>query len=349
LNKQSHPLLNENIIWRGCNTTVAGAIDEFVCRWKPYSIQSKKRNLARLFGMIVEPSWRRYLDSLPSSHPARELSEAAELDLGHLASEYGFAEFRVQLERIASAAQRSGHGDAGDFDSFFPEAGKGLPLATPSTDSFDETVASLITLVSRCGMKRHGRTTKDVDGVNPHRGNEFCSFCGAQTEVRTYLVLDEGCRRRLWPHEGEKLIPKLSNKFCVDHRPFGHDGRSNAVYHQARRKKTQFEVEVRRLHAQSTTRSKPIAATGNVALDHFYLALIRREWPDAGDFLDLRDHANDLARQKITDKKKFIAILNASGIAQSEIGRRLGMTRQAVHKALGSLPKNYRFDRPTTR
>jgi hypothetical protein len=349
LKNQSPSLLGENIIWRGCNTAVAGAIDLFVCRWKPYSVQSKKRSLARLFGIVIEPSWRSYLDSLPSSHPTRELPEATWLDLGHLASEYGFSELRALLESIASAVHRKGHREIGDFNSFFPEIGKALPLDTPSADSFDETVASLITLVSRCEMKRHIRITRDFDGINPHRGNEFCSFCGAQTEVRTYLALDEECRRRLWPHEGERLILKLSNKFCVDHRPFGHDGRSNAAYHQARRTKAQFEVETKRLHAQSMTRSKPVAATGSAALDHFYLALIRREWPDAGDFLDLRDHANDLARQKITDKKKFIAILKASGMAQSEIGRRLGMTRQAVHKALNSLPKNCRFDRLTSR
>jgi len=51
-----------------------------------------------------------------------------------------------------------------------------------------------------------------------------------------------------------------------------------------------------------------------------------------------------LVDEKISDRKKEIVILLLSGLNQSEIAKRLCVERQAISKALQSIPADYRLD-----
>ena len=345
LNTHLSAFAKEKCAWQDCDAGLAAAIAKLVELWGPYTTQSRGRNLAGLFGKIIGPAWSAYFNSLPAGHPARLIGAASELNLHTAARNFGFSGVRLQLERVVLAIYpKDETQDTPDLGDFIVTIGRKSSRAVSATHIFSQTIESLITLASLCEMKRSKSTTKEIHGINPNRGLEFCSFCGAKTEVRTFLEAENSYREKLWRHVDGKLVPKLSNKYCVDHRPVDHEGRSSAAYHQARRAREHFEQEARRLTKQSFSTSKRLSSSGSTAIEQFYLSLIRQEWPDPGEHGRLRDCANELTLQRVSDRKKFVVSLRAAGLTQAEIGRRAGMSQQAVHKALSSLPKNYRFD-----
>ena len=58
----------------------------------------------------------------------------------------------------------------------------------------------------------------------------------------------------------------------------------------------------------------------------------------------LRAEARRLVDKGISDRKKEIIALIAAGMNQREVADQLGVARQAISKALKSMPARYRFD-----
>ncbi|TAJ01324.1 hypothetical protein EG335_01935, partial [Pectobacterium versatile] len=61
------------------------------------------------------------------------------------------------------------------------------------------------------------------------------------------------------------------------------------------------------------------------------------------DEVELRNLARLMVDMKLTDRRKQILVLQKFGFNQSEIARRLEIERQAVSKALRSIPDYFRF------
>ena len=119
------------------------------------------------------------------------------------------------------------------------------------------------------------------------------------------------------------------------------DGVWNASYKRARRSKSRFEVELARLGKQTCKLSFPLAKAGDRLVDEYVWNYVGHLvlYPDERS--DLRDHARRIVEAKITDRKKQIIMLRAIGHNQSEVARHLGISRQAVSKALRSIPSEY--------
>jgi predicted transcriptional regulator len=132
----------------------------------------------------------------------------------------------------------------------------------------------------------------------------------------------------------------------VQHRPRLHDGTWNPDYLRARRQEKKFDTELARLQKQSACFHEFAAGTGNPAVDVFVRNLVNRLNVFADEESDIRRAARHLIESKISDRKKEIVTLLVSGWRQSDIGRKLGISRQAVSKALKSksIPIAYRFD-----
>ena len=111
------------------------------------------------------------------------------------------------------------------------------------------------------------------------------------------------------------------------------------------RSKAEFETEFKRLRLQSRSLSKPLAATGDLSLDLFYLNLLgpRATFPD--EIAALRNEARQLVDLKVDDRKKRMVMMRASGFSLAAIANAIGVkSRQAVSKSLASIPSKYRFD-----
>ena len=103
----------------------------------------------------------------------------------------------------------------------------------------------------------------------------------------------------------------------------------------------------------------PRAKSGNQLVDEYIRRFVARRLQSFSfdvarylldqtysSFLDqkLREEARMLVDLKITDRKKEMMMLLASGFNQTETGLRLGIKRQAVCKVLPTIDKDYRLD-----
>jgi hypothetical protein len=205
---------SKSVVWHGCDAIVAAAIEELMDRWGPYTNESIGRNLANLFGRVIGPAWSKYLSTLPPEHPARGIAVVAELNLRTAARHFGFAGVQNLLGNIALAVNPKA---TSQFNLNLGEIANAIAAKRPgkksSTYNFSQTVESLFSLATLCKLKRPSSTTKEIHGINPNRGHEFCTYCGAGTEVRTFLATDIAYREKFWLHVNGKLIPKLSNKY----------------------------------------------------------------------------------------------------------------------------------------
>ena len=327
-------------VWYGCAPPLATATYLLTERWGPYSTKSRRYPLYRLFGELIGPAWSAYIASLPVQNADRK--PAAELDLITSASDVGFDGLRQQLEEIVRAVYSQNENSGNEKEGLPTYSSVQRPRKTPRF-VFTQTLETLIELVDRCSAKGP-RSTVAIDNVNAQRGRAYCHFCGKESEVRSYINADLTFRELNWPHDHGNLAPSLSGKYCIDHRPRNHNGSWNSEYKRARRAEGEFQLEAQRLTHQSTSMSTRLASSGNAAVDDFYIAVIKQKLLYPDEQTELRMHANQLVRHKVSDKKKYIVTLRAAGFTQKEISRRCGISQQAVSKALKSLPNDYRFD-----
>ena len=116
-----------------------------------------------------------------------------------------------------------------------------------------------------------------------------------------------------------------------------------------------FDRELERLDRQSWAGINiPGAKSGNALVDDFILRLsvhrrltYEQQSTDTSDSLEtrLRWEACKLVDRRIADRKKEIISLLSLGLNQSQVAEQLGLkSRQAISKALLSIPHDYRLD-----
>ena len=114
--------------------------------------------------------------------------------------------------------------------------------------------------------------------------------------------------------------------------------RGNPAYRQAKRSLAQFELELARLSQQCAKPATPQVKSGDQLVDGYFFHYVMRQTLQPADKAELRNQARLMVDSKLSDRKKQILMLQWSGLNQSEIARRLGIERQAVSKALASIP-----------
>lgn len=312
-------------VWAGCAPVVSSAIARFSGQWGPYSSRSKKYAIFLLLREVIDPAVRNYASQLPANHFGLVVGVpglSTEQGVGALTQRYGFGLIgscmREALRRFLKLSECQSAEDV----------------------TFVATIETLIELMICCASKRPQTSkARDHESLNAQRQEQpLCALCGRPTELDDYL------RNGTWPsldnaQASDKL--RLSSRYCSEHRPMV-DGVWNASYKRAMRSKARFEVELTRLSRQSCKLSLPMVSTGHRLVDQYvwnyvgHLAL----YPDERS--DLRKHARRMVEINITDRKKQIIMLHALGHNQSEVARQLKMSRQAVSKALKSIPSEFR-------
>lgn len=325
--------------WRDCDPVLRQAIELFLQQWGPYSAQSRRYSIFRLFREVVDPAWA----DLCARHPELKIDGYSQA-LSELARHHGFD----VLDRFLRLVVRYV-----DVDLI------------PNIDSLRE-------LALACRNKKAKRISGTDISARRHAGT--CRFCGNQTEVAAYLDggRPQACAGVAAGHRpvGQRQPPpsehddpsrrlSLSAMYCSLHRPKSRFGENevNTVYRAASRKKNQtaFNLELGRLDRQSWEgASSANAKSGNGLVDEFIwqLAVHRnltheQQSADGSGALEarIRGEARLLVKNRISDRKKEIVTLLTKGYTQASVARALGiMSRQAVSKALQSIPKDYRFD-----
>lgn len=115
----------------------------------------------------------------------------------------------------------------------------------------------------------------------------------------------------------------------------------NPVYKKATRSIAQFDLELGRLSRQCANRATPHAATGDPLIDDYFYLYFLGQTIQPADKAELRNQARSMVDAKLSDQKKQILALQKRGLNQSTIAQSLGVSRQAISKALASVPNTF--------
>ncbi|UVM45659.1 LuxR family transcriptional regulator [Pseudomonas brassicacearum] len=304
-------------IWEGCDATISEAIEQFGDRWSGYSTASKRYPITRLVEELIDPAVAAYAKEIPARYQGHIPGAGTGVAFSAIMKLVGFPAM-IRLQRQLLRAFVLTHDQQSKKDRCF--------IATLET---------LIELVMAC--KRKKPSSKDVGGLNNQRLKGFCRFCGSQAELASFAT-GEGQR-----DPDEHL--RLSNLYCTTHRPKTHDGSWNPAYRQAKRAVAQFDLELARLSRQCAIRAEPKAKSGDELVDAYIFRYMLSRTLHLADEAELRNLARLMVDVKLTDRRKQILVLQKFGFNQSEIARRLEIERQAVSKALRSIPDCFRLSK----
>jgi hypothetical protein len=305
----------------GCHPIILSAIGTFNSTSEPYSISSRRYSIYRLIQDVIDPAIHIYIDSLPKNHDCFSVGVTGlttDDSISVLCKTCGFE----AIERsMREGLRRYIKTHCGETDWVFVS-----------------TVDSLISLVVACASKRSKKKiSRNHEPININRkGRPWCEFCGNKTELAEYLdstdtQVDEGVA--------------LSSRYCSEHKPLSHNGTTwNSAYKRGARAKVQFEVELSRLTRQACKLSAPQSKTGDSLVDHYIWRFVAQKGLYPDEKIELRNYARKMVDRKLTDQKKRILMLLSLGESQVDIARRLGLSRQGVSKAVGSVPIEYRLD-----
>lgn len=306
-------------IWDGCAPAVTEAIEQFRDRWQPYSAASRGKRIDRLIQELIDPAVARYAASLPKQYanyiPGAGTGVALS-DIVRLVGLNSMARLQHQLLRAF--------------------------IATPDEESsrdrrFIATLETLQDLIRACARKPPLKSKIRDTRLNSRRVQEFCRFCGAPAELTAFSV---GNDNDTPDNPDEKL--RLSNVHCADHRPRLPNGEWNPAYRKAKRSLAQFDMELARLTQQSGNWKKVEAQSGDRLVDGYIYHYVRKHYLRPGDEAELRDHAQRMANERLSDRKKQMVMLERYGASQSDTAQRLGIKRQAVFKALTAISFEFR-------
>lgn len=334
--------------WVGCDPQIEDAISAFEQSWGPYSAKSRRHSIFRLLRELIDPAWFSFCQRWPElngeelnrswnqyqdERVLRGLAHNQDIDktgtypLSVIAHYLGFDELDWFIRAIArNALEIDGHVDV-------------LP-----------TLDSLRDLAIRCRSKKPKRVSGRQISLSPSETK--CRFCNQPTQLAEYAL----CEARLECVDDPGHISRLSALYCAAHRPkTSFSNRVEAVYLREKRNQGKVERELQRLDLQSWAGSTiACAKSGNSLVDEFvwrlsvHRCLTYEQQPiDEHDLLESRlwQEARRLVSHQITDRKKEIIALLSSGISQAQAAKRLGLkSRQAISKALQSVPAHYRLD-----
>lgn len=315
---RSHPTI---VIWKGCDSTVSEAIEQFRDRWGPYSTASRHYPIVQLIQEVIDPAVAAYAATLPQNY-CGYIPGAGKTGLG-----FSGVIRLVGLDAMVRLQRQL----LGQFIA--TEDSK-----TAKDQRFIATLESLIGLVWDCGLKRPAKSKVRDTQLNGERLRGFCRFCGSLAELASFA---NGCEDSKADDPEEKL--RLSSRYCKDHRPKLPSGVWNPEYRKAKRSVAQFDLELGRLRWQCAHPRSPQAKSGDQLVDRYFFQYLAALALTPADKEDLRNQARLMVDSKLSDRKKQMLLLQSLGLNQSEIARKLGIKRQAVSKALASIPEMFRL------
>lgn len=307
-------------IWEGCAPIVAAAIREFRETWRPYSAKSRTHSIFRWIREKIDPAVTAYMASLPARYSGHLPGIGSEVGFSGIIQLLGLdAMVRVQRQLLRAFVLTKDQQSVKD-------------------QQFVATMESLIGLVWDCACKRPKKSVVRDTRLNGERRKGFCRFCSALTELTSFA----GGSNAPKADDAEETL-RLSSLYCQDHRPKLPSGVWNPEYKKALRSLAQFDLELSRLSKQCAKPATPQVKSGDKLVDSYYFYYVANQTLQPADKEELRKQARLMTDWRLSDRKKQILVLQWSGLNQSDIAHELGTTRQAVSKALASIPEMLRL------
>ena len=307
-------------IWRFCHHEVRSAVEAFNSRSEPFSMASKRYSFLRLIREEIDIPLANFRSELECKYTL--------FNIPGLSGEKAFSE----IIRVTGVRRVE--------DQIRKALRKFVDSMVCAQNDFDrcfiETAETLIEILIVCRCKQPRRKQSVDSHLNLQRPREFCCLCGALSEYTEHLKDPQK-----WGLIDEEEKQRLSHKYCQNHRPRHREGTWNYEYRRAVRSREQFNMEVDRLLRQSAQPAELKFHSGDLDIDLFIMNLIAQTTLQPADEDKIRHLARELVNHRMSDRKKQILMMLASGFKQSEIARELKLSRQAISKAVKSVPKGF--------
>lgn len=353
-------------IWAGCDPLLADAIKKFSEAWGPYSVQSRRYSIFRLLREEIDPAWQGLVARFPALTIAAMKTawvryqyyrsrSGTTIDQDGNAMEMPCIAFPTpphegeieNFDSLAQIGQQHGFAALERFIYFVIRSSPTYHGQSTSDITLTASLDSLRGLANACRSKKPKKVS--LGHINALRGRLVCRFCDQPTELSAHAAGSP------WPIDDIEIQLRLSSLYCSTHRPKEvFQDAVRADYLRVKRNQQGFDRELERLDNQCWAgTSAAYAKSGNDLVDGFIRRFAthkcltyEQQPPDKHDSLEtrLRWEARMLVDQRMTDRKKEIVMLLLSGLNQSEAAKQLGLERQAISKALQSIPIDYRLD-----
>ncbi|WP_454764054.1 LuxR family transcriptional regulator [Cupriavidus campinensis] len=309
---KSEPIIT---ILESCDPVVAEAIEQFQHRWRPYSAFSRRYPITRLIQELIDPAVAAYIATLPARYSGHVPGAGTGVGFSAIIRLVGLdAMVRLQRQLLRAFVLTEDRQSARDR-------------------RFIATLESLIELVWDCASKRPAKSKVRDSRLNGERFQGFCRLCGSLTELSSFAGGSDDPKA-----DDPEEILRLSSLYCLDHRPKLPSGTWNPAYRQAMRSLAQFDLELARLIQQCAKPATRQVKSGDQLVDSYFFHYVAGQTLRPADNAELRNLARRMVDSKLSDRKKQMLMLRWSGLNQSEIARELGIERQAVSKAMASIP-----------
>ena len=310
-------------IWQGCDPEIDVAVSHFRNLWGPYSLASRRYHIMNLIRETIDPAVEEFLAKMPSRYSGIPLPmHSKDLSFSECIKAVGGFHQMLKIQRFGL---------------------RGLIKFTSDIDTFDQciiaTFETLIDLVTGCAFKKPNKKKTGDSKLNGQRHQDLCKFCGQLSELSYFI--EQGTYIDIESDPDYKA--RLSSLYCSEHRAKHLDGTWNPKYLQARRAHERFELELLRLIKQSATPATIRPHSSDIATNLYIYNYVARQTIKPSDENELRQQARKMVDRKLTDRKKQIIMLIASGYKQADIARRLGISRQAVSKAIAKIPNEFKI------
>jgi hypothetical protein len=326
-------------VWSGCDPEFGEAVGALSRAWGPYSRESRRYPIFKLLRELIDPAWlglcRRSgalnggLLNLAWTRYTRELVSRVDsvnvtgLDgtspPSELARRLGFSELDLFMDYVGEVCDVFGD------------------------DQLLRSIDTMREVALRCLGKGKKRTSLGkFHKVELLDGMRICRSCGLPTELADHKAMGDAA---------PESAAQPSSRYCSKHSPKQQGLGSRSDYLQAWRSQKAFEVELHRLGCQYASSRSPHARSGKPLVDKFFQLLAASRVVVKADDVDIHDlerrlsaEARMLVDGRVTDREKEMIALLSEGKNQSQVADQLGVTRQAISKALISMPGRYRFD-----
>lgn len=316
----------KQIVFNDCDPSLGDAIHRVLNRWRRYSEKSSRYQLWRLVQREVDRAIGHLLGAYPEQYAGYVAGANVGQGFGQLARTTGFAAVAALQRELIRRFIR------------FEEC-----IDVDRTATFIATLETLYVFADECAAKRTRRAVRGgaEAPLNIQRSHGPCRFCGGPSELSAHLASG------YWPKDDDCDFSKqlrLSGRFCTAHRPRRADGTWNPAYQRARRSSSQFTEELGRLTVSFASAHGSRSSFEPSETQHYADQILNSS--AAGQIVrpgGLRELARKITDARLTDRKKQIMLRLAMGASQAEIARELGISRQAVSKALSTIPDELRL------
>lgn len=339
-----------------CYPAVASAIQEVHSGWNADAKRTRELSIFTQLSTLVDAALSKYLSALVAKGFRR--SATPSLRFSHYLRMFGRKHLEDKIITICRLLrQRQGDPMQGPctLQDLFTEheISETVPKCVRSEkdqvrfEAIDTLDALRSLMFDIMAIRRRSKSVREIV-VKKRSWKRHCSFCGNLTEMEAYQEKNEwfSNSKNVPDHSFPQKRDVLSPSLCHAHRSKREDGHSSSDYRRLLRNRPEMQRELAGLEI-ATCR----AGLENASLEEILIYEYRRCIVDDQNlYLDneseLADAARAIVDNGISDRKKAIIMMLRlrPKLSQAEVGRRLGIPRQAVCNAINSVPVRYRFD-----